>query len=166
MKLDTVANVVTIVAGITLCVVLVQRFREPKPPVPGPPYQINDDLSATIPVEFNNAPRTVMLVLQTHCPYCNASMNFYRSLLDERNRRQSKTRIVVLSDTTDSEMDGHLEAERVHPDSITHVAGLWKHVPETPTILVADARGKLVKVWESQLTSDLEKEVRHYVLSN
>jgi hypothetical protein len=95
-RIETVANISTIVAALAVLTFVIGQYRKPSAPRFQPTYGVGEDVSKAIPVEFYKAKHTMLLVVQTHCPACNASLSFYRSLIAERDKRAAAVQIVVV----------------------------------------------------------------------
>ena len=72
------ADYTTIVVGLVILVVLGERFFSGGSPEPLLPVQTH--LDASVGVDFAAAEQTLVMVLQSDCPYCEQSLPFYRSL--------------------------------------------------------------------------------------
>jgi thiol-disulfide isomerase/thioredoxin len=112
----------------------------------------------SIPSEyFHPGQRSVILVLQTTCPYCHASMPFYKGLLD-RSRGKDINYVAFFPQAKE------LAAEQLDKYGIKGVTvdqtDIWSfRISGTPALLITNDEGVIEHSWVGKLTPDQELEV-------
>jgi rhodanese-related sulfurtransferase len=107
-----------------------------------------------------SAPRTVVLVVSSTCPACNANLPFYRQLAASKI---PQVEIVALSQESPAAMGAWLSQNQVNVTTIHTVANASSlGLSLTPTILILDAGGRVTdlmirKLDESDQTRVLER---------
>jgi hypothetical protein len=165
-KFDLIINVVTLVAALAVCVVVVRQFHTESTPRRTPPilYKPGDSVSAVFSVDFSKAPKTVIIVTQSNCPVCKASAGFYRSILAQRDRLNANVRIVIAAPESDSEIDSYLRSENVRADAVVQIPrGRAAGIKVTPTIVVANDQGVVERTWVGWLKSSGEDGLLQYL---
>lgn len=156
MSLRVASDVVTIVLGVVLIGVLVWRWVAPPPT----PFQLDMQAAETsleaVAVDFSENSRTLVMVLQSDCGFCQESMPFYRRLLE---RDHEDLGIVVAAPPSDRVIGDYLASEGVNPDSIVFVDLSELSVPGTPTLLLADDEGQVMRAWVGLLNAEREAEL-------
>ncbi len=100
--------------------------------------------------------RTLVLVLNTTCRYCNDSLPFYREL---QRRKPGGSRLLAVSrEPSTPAFSDHLTRHGFAPDSA--VAGIQlPQVRMTPTMILLNSSAIVERVWEGQLNAEQQKEV-------
>jgi thioredoxin-related protein len=171
-SLDTLANIAIIVVCAIAAVVLSFQVRDRLFPqrAPGAPPQAEKgeqyaQLKAVVPA---GSSRALVVAVQPGCHFCNDSLPFYKNLIDQRNQKDSKVKIVAAVPTTPKPEDGQKLADEesqkfatagAKPDSMVNLDFAAVKVPGTPTLMLVDNNGKVLNVWVGKLDSDGEKEV-------
>jgi thioredoxin-related protein len=161
-KLDTIANIAIIVVCVIAAYVLIQRyfFTPEAPPQPGQ-VQAGEQLDPLRDVVPAGTDRALVVALSPTCKFCTESMPFYKRLIDERNEKGSKVKVIAAVPAEEAK-----EAEKqtmdeagVSPDQLVAVDFASIKVPGTPTILLVDNQGKVLDVWVGKLDSGKERDV-------
>lgn len=163
-KLDTAANIAIILVCIVAAAVLIRNnFFPPQQPLPPGMEQAEkgdrlDVLKAAMP---QGADRTLFVMLQPNCGYCNESMPFYKRLIDERNQKGSNVKVVAAVGKPDAQAE---EAQKlaqagVQPDGLTTVDFEAAKVPGTPALLLVNNQGEVLDVWVGKLDEGKESQV-------
>lgn len=161
-NLETVTNIAIIVLCVVASVVLIRNhFFPPRPPGMPQGAEVGDRLDAVKTILPAGSTRTLVVAIAPACHFCNDSMPFYKSLMDERNRKGSAVKVVgaVPGPEAKDEESQHLSAAGVSFDAVAPVDFQKIKVSGTPTLLLVDATGKVEKVWVGQLKPKGEQEV-------
>lgn len=97
---------------------------------------------------------TALLVLNSQCRYCDESVPFYQQLLAAGTR---KARIVAASVEPEAQFKRYLADAGLKPDLAVHFERM--NVPGTPTLVVIDSQGKVLRSWLGKLSSEQEDEI-------
>lgn len=161
-KLDTIANIAIIIVCVIASAVLVRNFffqdRQPA----GPPMVEKGDRLEALPAELPaGADRTLVLALSPQCGFCTQSMPFYKRLVDERNQKGSKVKVVAAVGQPDAlpTEQAALTSAGVTPDALIDLDFMAMKINGTPTVLLVDNKGKVLDVWFGKLTEGDEKKV-------
>jgi hypothetical protein len=126
----------------------------------GPPelvsYSVGDTLGPIPGIDFGSSRLTLVAYLQSSCRFCDASMTFYRGLVDEG----SKVPMVVIGFEPQSVLDDYVARHRFKPDRVVSVAIGTLRFRGTPTLALIERDGKIRSIWRGQLKPDREAEVR------
>ncbi|HKI01339.1 MAG TPA: hypothetical protein VKK31_05120 [Thermoanaerobaculia bacterium] len=160
--LDTVANIAIILVCVIAAVVLIRnQFFPPRPP--GAPPQVEkgesyDQLKAVVPAGSN---RALVVAVSPTCHFCNDSMPFYKTLIDQRNQKSSQVKVIaaVPDEGAKAEESQKFASAGANPDGMVHMDFSAIKVPGTPTLLLVDNDGKVLDVWVGKLDASREKEV-------
>lgn len=148
------ADYTTIVVGLVILVVLGERFFSGGSPEPLLPVQTH--LDASVGVDFAAAEQTLVMVLQSDCPYCEQSLPFYRSL-KSLPRESDDLQIVIVAPPGDHNIEAYREI--IQPDAVVFVDPLGLPVTGTPTLLLVDRDGVIEAAWMGLLDQSREAEV-------
>ena len=102
MKLHTVADGISIAAGLGTMALLGNLYWPRAEPLP----QFEDvRLEPEIGIDFTARPRTLVMVIQSSCGYCQESAPFYRRIIE---RDAADVQVVVAAPSTDAGIDSYL----------------------------------------------------------
>jgi hypothetical protein len=164
LRLETVTNIATLATCVAIGVVLVQRHNAAEQRATPPTYAVGERIPDMPEVRFSSASRTLLLAASDDCRYCKDSAPFYKTVamqLAESNRSNWVQLVLVTSDDrTKSERFressglGHAKVVHLGSDGMRSLK-----VPGTPTLILVDNAGKVVRVWVGKLNADSEREV-------
>ncbi|HYW73233.1 MAG TPA: hypothetical protein VE961_19590 [Pyrinomonadaceae bacterium] len=154
-RIETVANIGIIVVAILVGIAAVRYFRAK--PSNSPQPTIAAGTKVNLPNEdWAKNRKTLLLALSTQCKYCSASAGFYQRLIQTAS---PNTRLVaVLPQPRDASAE-YLSGLKVTIDDIQQVSPPSLGVSATPTLILVDGAGAVVKSWIGQLPHDKEEEV-------
>jgi peroxiredoxin len=112
----------------------------------GGPYQVGERIAEIQGVDFSRAPATLVMVLRESCPYCTASMDFYKRLADSSRRG----RIVVLSTDTPEVITAYLQKHGFEPDQTLSTSSALR-ISGTPTLLLVDRDRVIRQSWSGRI---------------
>lgn len=110
-------------------------------------------------VNWSGADRSIVLAISSHCGYCIRSTSFYHRLSDEKISRHGKTKLVAVMAENSSSAASFLEQNHVSVDQIATAPLSDVGVDATPTILLVDSHGKVLREWIGLLDPSTEKQV-------
>jgi hypothetical protein len=120
------------------------------------PGQILPRLSG---IDYNAAPKTLVIMMSTKCKFCLASLPFYSQIGDRENAMNGVLHIVAAFPNSSEEVN-RFAAENFFP--IETVAGLNLEevgLRYTPTLVLVDNGGTILDTWVGQLTQEGEQSV-------
>ena len=162
-KASQVVFMATCVALVALASVMVLRSSSvtatpgTTPVEPSKPLAAGTKVSQLDGVDFSKAPVTVALVLQSQCPYCAASMGFYKRLVEFK--KDAPFQLVVTSMESTKTTESYLKDKGLQADGISNLKPGQISTPGTPTLVLLDKRGVVVDSWIGQLSASQEHEV-------
>jgi peroxiredoxin len=112
----------------------------------GGPYQVGERIPEIQGVDFSRAPATLVMVLRESCPYCTASMDFYKRLADSARRG----RLVVLSSDSPDVITAYLEKHGFEPDQTLSTSSSLR-ISGTPTLLLVDRDRVIRQSWSGRI---------------
>jgi len=108
---------------------------------------------------WSRYPKTLVIAIRRGCPYCDASLPFYRQLGEhERSNMLRAHVLLVMPDdaSTGSRLlsKGDVEVQGIFGQDLEAL-----EVPGTPTLLLLDSSGRIEREWIGQLTPSGEQDV-------
>lgn len=155
-KFEMGARILILSVFVVVVVLLVkQKFfnTAAKPPEP----TVGRQVAALSGDYFRGDRRSVVLVLQTTCGFCNASMPFYKRLM-ELSREKNINYIAVFPQTVE-EGTRHLSKYGVAGLTVVQSDIDKFEASGTPTLIITNDKGVIERVWVGKLTPDKESEV-------
>jgi len=159
--LETLTNVAVLVVCCLLATVLVRTFFFGKPPVSPPQSSVRGPVVGAkleLPGYTSGSDqKTLVLALSTQCHFCAESTPFYRELTRKAFAKRDRVLAVLPQPVAESrtylDQNGVLASE-IRQDSLDRI-----QVSGTPTLVLADKDGKILKVWVGKLPRDQENDV-------
>jgi thioredoxin-related protein len=157
-KIEFVANVVVILLAVVIGIVFIKdRFA---PSSAGPiEVKAGDKLAKIDGLDFGANDETLLLVLRKGCHFCEDSAPFYQRLVTQQKQSGSHASIVaVFPDAADVAKEV-VQSEGLGVQAISGVPLEKLNVNGTPTLLLVDSTGKVLKAWMGMLSPRQELEV-------
>jgi len=155
-KLETIANVAIVVASVALLTsVYKDRQRDIKPRRP------EIAIGAAVPirdVDWAANQKTLVLALNTNCRFCTASGPFYKRLTESLPPDKRVHLLAVFSQPV-AEAHEYLRRLGVAIADVRELNTTAIPVAGTPTLLVVDQHGRVLKKWTGQIGPEQESEV-------
>lgn len=156
-KIELITNVSIIVVSVVLCVFIVQFFVLGKKSSGPKDVPVGSKISVE-GVNFNKSKHTLLAGLSTNCKYCSDSSPFYKRLLDATANR-SDVQVVALFSQSVDEAKKYVDSNGAPFKDVKQVSLSSLKLPGTPTLILVDNNGQVVKSWVGMLTPDREAEV-------
>lgn len=109
--------------------------------------------------EWKTHDQTLVLALKKNCPYCENSMPFYRQLLELKQAKRISAHIISMFSDPLDEAKNVMNIQNMAVDVIGGIQLSNYKISGTPTVILVDKQGRVVKSWVGQLHEDVEKEV-------
>jgi thioredoxin-related protein len=157
-KIEMLANIVFIAMVLLLGGIAIKNtmFSKNNNDV-GP--RVGSQLSNPPGYEWKTHDQTLVLVLMKNCQYCKNSMPFYRKLMELKQAGKISAHIIsIFSDPLDEARDV-MNREKIAVDVIGGALLSNYKVSGTPTLILIDKQGRVMKSWIGQLSEDVENEV-------
>jgi hypothetical protein len=158
-KIESAANLIVItVALVVASVFLKDRFFSPAPSEPDA-VKAGDKLANLGGWNWGEHDQTLVLVLRKGCHFCEDSVPFYQRLTSQHGERDSNTAIVaVFPDSVDT-VKGLVQSEELRVRVLAGVPLEVLKASGTPTLLLVDRTGTVLKAWIGVLSPRQELEV-------
>ena len=114
-------------------------------------------VSALDGISYDNSPLTVAVVVQSHCPYCAASIPFYQKL--SKMRASSGFQFIAAAYEPVDTTRGYLKERGVEVDAIASLRGPEIPTTGTPTLVLIGKGGIVLDSWLGQLSASQEADV-------
>lgn len=155
-RLDMLASAAIIVVALLVGAVTVRnvffRAKAPNPNIPAGTRMALPD------VDWAKHDRTLLLVLQKGCSYCNDSAPFYQKLAKEARENDRLGLVAVLPQGVD-EGRSYLRGLGVELAEVKQSTLRSIGVRATPTVALIDRHGVVVRSWLGKLSAQKEVEV-------
>jgi len=110
-------------------------------------------------------PKTLVLAIRKDCHFCEDSLPFYKKLSDLEKENSLRTHVLIVMPDDSLSGTALLKREGISMESIFNLPLNSMHVSGTPTILLVDSRGQVIKTWVGELSSQREQEVLSNITS-
>lgn len=154
------AYIAITVMALTATVVLVKRYLVNSPPQTRD-TRIREGTTLSLPeVDWGTVEKSVVLVLSTECHYCSANAEFYERLAMHAAQRETKSiRIIAIFPQAADVAEKYLSGAGVHVPVVKGVHPRAVGASVTPTVILVDNKGIVMKSWVGELHSDGETEI-------
>jgi len=155
-QIEVVSNVAIIAVAVLLGVVLVKSYLFSGKPdsyrgiAAGTKIEVRD-------VDWAKSNHTVVLALQKGCHFCTESAPFYQRLVSQASQRG--TRIIAILPNEIEASREYLSALNVRISEIRQMPLNALKVGGTPTVILVDDKGVVVRSWVGKLPPNDEAEV-------
>ncbi|MGI8467250.1 MAG: peroxiredoxin family protein [Pyrinomonadaceae bacterium] len=109
-------------------------------------------------LDEGNYEKSIILILNTDCKYCNASVDFYKRLANTKYDTNSK-QLVALFLQPKEIVDKYISEKAFPIRSISSVSFEKLKAGVTPTIVAIDKQRRIIRAWFGKLPPDKEQEV-------
>lgn len=160
-KVEFAANILIIIVAVLLGAVLVQKF------ISTPPEIALDRKRQTEPVigtkvnlpgmTWSPQSKTLILVLQTGCRFCNESAPFYKQIIE--SVRSENVKLVAVFPTEVEGSTSHLNKLGLTNIDVKQLSLADLQVRGTPTLILTNESGEITKFWIGKLPPDKEADV-------
>jgi hypothetical protein len=108
---------------------------------------------------WSSYPKTLVIAIRKGCPYCDASMPFYRQLGEQEKSNVLRAHVLVVMPNDEASGSRFLSKDDVEVQGIFGQELDALNVSGTPTVLLLDSSGRIEREWIGQLSPRAEKEV-------
>jgi hypothetical protein len=155
-KLEAVANITVIVVALVVGGAVLSRYltanRAPRQVAAG-------DRLATIPgVEWKQH-RTLLLVLNTGCHFCQDSVPFYQKLAEAQRPGENDLDMVAVFPNEAEMVNEFIAHEKLPIRSVPAISLENLRVNATPTLILVNREGRVERSWVGVLTARQEVDL-------
>jgi Bacterial SH3 domain len=108
---------------------------------------------------WSSYPETLVIAVRRGCPYCDASLPFYRQLGDREKTSMLHAHVLLVMPDDASFGSSLLRKADVEVQGIFGQGLDALKVSGTPTVLLIDSSGRIEREWVGELTPSGEKDV-------
>jgi hypothetical protein len=152
--LDVVASVAILAAAVVVIhAVLSQRSTTIDE------FKVGDVLPEIDEINFSDPNGTLLLWVQSTCPFCTKGMPYYKELAEDPNR---KAQLIVASSELLDVLEQYLEQHKVKPTKVVALTGpdsLLVRLHSTPMALLTDKDRRIVRIWVGLLDAKGQAEL-------
>src|SRR5690349_11820182 len=141
-RLNLAVNLAIIVVVALIGIVFAKNLLPARSTRPNRDYRVATGSKISLPgVDWTSNEQTLLLVLETKCPYCAASAPFYQQLAREAERKRGVRLIAVLPQDV-SEGKEYLSSVNVPIDEVRQSSFDVLGVKGTPTLILVNENGE------------------------
>lgn len=140
-------------------IVLVSQRVHPVPPAPPPvpPLAVGERIGNASLLGVDQSAKSLILITSSTCHFCAESMPFYRRL--SAHLRSHGTRIVGVSWEPQEANSAYLASNGVVIDGAVSAGQAGIEVVGTPTLILVNRNGIVLKAWSGKLDELAERDV-------
>ena len=102
---------------------------------------------------------TLVMVLSTHCHFCQANAPFYQKLAVFKKASPNQLQLVAVLPEKQDEANAYIKGYGIGTDAVLSMPLTQIGVKGTPTLLLLDSQGKVEDFWVGQLDDSQQKKV-------
>jgi thioredoxin-related protein len=151
-------NVMSVVVLAFVCWFFLQRYTKPGQEISFFPKHEKLRVGAKLDISLNllaNDRPTFFVALNKGCHYCEASAAFYEKV----SQYNKAAKVVALFPNTVPDASEYLQHLNLKTDAMAAEDYSKMGVRGTPTVILADAQGKILGVWQGLLDHTVQTEV-------
>lgn len=158
-RIQLAANVAIIIVALLTSAVLAKRYLLGGTGGGRPDPHIAAGTTLSLPgVDWAGAEKTLLLTLSTDCRFCTESAPFYRRLAASTAGR-TDVRLVALLPQSPGESREYLSRHGVEVREVIQARPGSLGVAGTPTLILVNKSGSVIKSWVGRLPEGEESEV-------
>lgn len=162
-KLELASNLAVLCAAMLLCYVLVTQYivkpHTTASNTSSAPHRAEGKTLNIAGVNWSANGRSLVLAISSHCGYCLRSTGFYHKLSDLKTSKHFQTKLIAVLPEDSSSAMNFLQQHEVVVDGVVNAPLADIDVEGTPTLMIVDKSGKVLKEWVGLLDATGEKQV-------
>lgn len=156
-KLEAIANLsviaMALVTGGAVLTRHVGSYRTPRS------IAVGDNLATLPGLDWNQHRRTLLLVLNTSCHFCQDSIPFYQKLAQAQRLDRDALQIVAVFPNEATMVNEFIGHENLSVRSVPGIPLEKLHVNATPTLILVNREGRVEQSWIGILTARQEMDL-------
>lgn len=118
-------------------------------------------------IDLPKSVRTLVLALNTNCPYCTESLPFYKQLQDRLGQQtQAPAQLIALFSDPPHQVDSYVKLHQFSVPSISAVNYRALKIDFTPSLILVDSNGEVLESWDGKLSPEEQEDVYNAVTSH
>ena len=159
--LDTITTVLVVVVFLTIgAIYLYGKFYKKQIDPEGSTVAKDLRIADALQVEYKTHSRTLILVLDKDCVYCERSAGFYKQLLDAQPKGATSTQLIAALPNDNWEAKQYLRKEGLeHLPFVSNIKLNQLKITALPTLVLIDRMGAVLESWSGQLDEERQGQV-------
>jgi thioredoxin-related protein len=159
-RINLAVNLMIVVVLLCIGVVLIKHYRHSDRSANHPrDYHVPVGSTVSLPgVDWEKNGQTLLLVLDTGCPYCTASASFYQEIVRENAQERRVQLIAVLPQDVPSSKQ-YLKDLSISIDEVRQSRLEAIGVKGTPTLILINSKAEVIRSWPGKLSIEEERSV-------
>jgi peroxiredoxin len=161
--LDVASQIAFIVACLTLSGFVVYRLTgsgEAAPPgiaaQSDAPYAVGESIVPFEGAPFSASRASIVLIVRSTCVFCTESMDFYRRI--SSRRAATGVQIIAVAPEPIASLQKYLDNYAFEVDHLSELPKGGYKVSGTPTMILVDRDGRVIKSFQGKLNTEQEDE--------
>ena len=157
-KVELIANACVIAAVFVFILSLAYAVLRSRHASPVPQSSIVNGRTLPLTHDWFGSTQTLVLVLSADCKYCIASAPFYRRLVEQTSSSR-RTKLLAVFPQSPTESQKYMSGLDIKINDIKQMTPSSLGVKGTPTLILVNANGVVIRSWEGLLLPDAQSEV-------
>lgn len=160
--LETATNIAVIIAALVVSGVFILNYLRPNDRRTRrlqAGFEKGQQLAQIPGIAYGEAPKTLLIALNTNCGFCTESIHFYNRLAEIQRASNSKTRIITIFPSTAKEIQQYAEQHRLGLNTMAAVDFRALNVAGTPTMILVDTNGRVIDFWIGKPSESTERQI-------
>lgn len=162
-KIETLTNIIFICLAIIVGTVFVRNMMtqpsQPNISNSSDTPRVGEQLPDMQKYKWASHEQTLVLALRKGCKYCEESMPFYRNLVELKQANKISANIISVFQDPEQLAQEVIKTEKLAVDVISDTKLSNLKVNGTPTLILVDKQGKVLKSWVGKLPKNYEDQV-------
>lgn len=157
-KIELLANIAIIVVACLLAAVVIKNYLRAKPSGESTVSEsriFDSQKLSILNIDWRQSNQTLLLAISNSCHFCTESASFYKQLAHVKGR----TRLIAVLPQPINEGKKYLDGLGVVVDDIKQSPLPSIDVSGTPTLILVNHDGTVMRTWIGKLPQHQEKEV-------
>ena len=159
--LDTITTVLVVVLFLSVSAIYLHgRFFKKQIDPEGSTVSKDLRIADALQLEYKTHSRTLILVLDKDCAYCERSAGFYKQLLDVQAKDATSTQLTAALPNDNWEAKHYLRKQGL--ERLSYVSNIkldQLKITALPTLILVDRMGAVLESWSGQLDGERQEEV-------
>jgi len=161
--LETVTNLAVLLVALVFLAGFAWSFFVPKTKVrpqirPEIGLRKGNVLHQPAGIDYNAAPQTLLLLMNTECHYCEVSLPFYKKLATSSSI-VNNTKMVALFPNPQTKVGDYAQKNELNFQTISSPDFQLLKMLGTPTLILTNSKGEILDFWIGKLSAESEQEV-------
>jgi hypothetical protein len=159
VTLQHVADIAIIAAAVIVAATAINGQKSTPSPASDDPVRVKINEQAHVPgVTYAGHQKTLLLVVQSSCPYCTKSLGFY-ARLSRLPRTGNGLRVIAVGLEPADVLKSYVATAGVQVDDVVSVPQTESPSSITPTLILINGKGVVTHVWRGWQSEQGETEI-------